>query len=92
VTELKGTFRLELAGWSTRDGVSTNLCDESCVIASKEAHHGLMLWESKYDFRISKLNNLKVIHDLYSQCLTQILSKTSSNTNMEGVYCCTFFI
>ena len=38
-----------------------------------------------YDFYILKLNNLKVIHDLYSQCLTQILSKTSSKYYMEGV-------
>jgi hypothetical protein len=29
--------------------------------------------------------NFKVIHDLYSQCLTQILSKTTSFTDMEGV-------
>jgi hypothetical protein len=51
VTELKGTCRLELAaGSSTGDGVSTNLCDESRVIASKEAHHGLMLWESKSEW------------------------------------------
>jgi hypothetical protein len=28
-------------------------------------------------FHISKLNNLKVIHDLCSQCLTQALSKTT---------------
>jgi hypothetical protein len=35
-----------------------------------------------YDFHISKLNKLKITHDLYSQCLTQTLSKTSSNTNM----------
>jgi hypothetical protein len=27
-------------------------------------------------FHISKLNHLKVIHNLYSQCLTQTLSKT----------------
>ena len=38
-----------------------------------------------YNFHICKLNNLKVIDDLYSQCLTQTLSKTSSFTNMEGV-------
>ena len=30
-----------------------------------------------YGFQIFKLNNLKVIHDLYSQCLTQTLSKTT---------------
>ena len=30
-----------------------------------------------HGFRISKLNNLKVIHDLYSQYLTQALSKTT---------------
>ena len=28
-----------------------------------------------YSFYISKLNDLKVIHDLYSQCLIQALSK-----------------
>jgi hypothetical protein len=28
---------------------------------------------------------LKVIHDLYSKCLAQILSKTSSFTKPEGV-------
>jgi hypothetical protein len=39
-----------------------------------------------YDFHIFKLNNLKVIHDLYSQCLTQTLSKTTSNREPEGVY------
>jgi hypothetical protein len=32
-----------------------------------------------------KLNDLKVIHDLYSQCLTQTLSKTTSNMKPEGV-------
>jgi hypothetical protein len=51
----------------------------------------ILLWKYSsrqiywYDFHISKLNNLNVIHDLYSQCLTQTLSKKSSNTNMEGV-------
>ena len=34
---------------------------------------------------ILKLNNLKVIHDLYSQCLTQILSKTTFFSSMKGV-------
>ena len=38
-----------------------------------------------YGYHISKLNNLKVIHDLYSQCLTRVLSKTTSFLNMEGV-------
>jgi hypothetical protein len=28
-------------------------------------------------FHIFKLNNLKVIHDLYSQCLTETFSKTT---------------
>jgi hypothetical protein len=37
-------------------------------------------------FHISKPNDLKVIHDLYSQCLAQTLSKTSSNCNTEGVW------
>ena len=36
-------------------------------------------------FHICKLNNLKVIDDLYSQCLTQNMSKTTSFTNTEGV-------
>ena len=39
-----------------------------------------------YDFYIFKLNNLKVIHDLYSQCLTQALSKTTLFISTEGVY------
>ena len=38
-----------------------------------------------YNFHICKLNNLKVIDNLYSQCLTQILSKTSSFIVTEGV-------
>jgi len=38
-----------------------------------------------YGFYIFKLNNLKVIHDLYSQYLIQTLSKTTSFTNLEGV-------
>jgi hypothetical protein len=38
-----------------------------------------------YDFHIFKLNDLKVIHDLYSQCLTQSLSKTTSNRETKGV-------
>jgi hypothetical protein len=38
-----------------------------------------------YSFHISKLNNLKVLHDLYSQCLTQGLSKMTSFFNTEGV-------
>ena len=33
-----------------------------------------------------KLNNLKVIHDLCSQYLTQILSKTTLFSSMEGVF------
>jgi hypothetical protein len=39
-----------------------------------------------YDFHIFKLNDLKVIHDLYSQYLIQTLSKTTSNSAPEGVY------
>jgi hypothetical protein len=39
-----------------------------------------------YDFHIFKLNDLKVIHDLYSKCLTQILSKATSNREPEGEY------
>jgi hypothetical protein len=38
-----------------------------------------------YDFHISKLNDLKVSHHLYSQCLTQILSKTTSFTKPKRV-------
>jgi hypothetical protein len=38
-----------------------------------------------YNFYICKLNNLKVIDDLYSQCLTQSLSKTTSKSDTEGV-------
>ena len=36
-----------------------------------------------YNFHFFKLNNLKVIHDLYSQCLTQTLSKTTFFSSME---------
>jgi hypothetical protein len=36
-----------------------------------------------YDFHIFKLNNLKIIHDLYSQYLTQTLSKTTCNREPE---------
>jgi hypothetical protein len=43
----------------------------------------LFIW-----FHIFKLNDLKVIHDLYSQCLTQILSETTSNSEPEGVHAC----
>jgi hypothetical protein len=39
-----------------------------------------------YNFYICKLNHLKVIDDLYSQCLTQTLSKTTSKSYTEGVY------
>jgi hypothetical protein len=38
-----------------------------------------------YDFHIFRLNDLRVIHNLYSQCLTQTLSKTTSNREPEGV-------
>ena len=37
-------------------------------------------------FVFLKLNNLKVIHDLYFQCLTQILSKTTFFSSMDGVF------
>ena len=37
-----------------------------------------------YNFHICKLNNLKGIDHLYSQCLTQTLSKTTSKSDMEG--------
>jgi len=36
--------------------------------------------KSIHNFYIYKLNNLKVIDDLYSQYLTQTLSKTTSQT------------
>jgi hypothetical protein len=36
-------------------------------------------------FRIFKLNNLKTIYDLYSQCLTQNLFKTICFTDMKRV-------
>jgi hypothetical protein len=39
-----------------------------------------------YGFHIFKLNNLKIIHDLYSQCLTQTLSKATSFNNLEEVF------
>ena len=39
-----------------------------------------------YNFHFFKPNNLKVIHDLYSQYLTQTLSKTTSKSYMEGVF------
>ena len=38
-----------------------------------------------YGYHISKLNNLKVIHGLYSQCLTKTLSKMTSFFSIEGV-------
>jgi hypothetical protein len=36
-------------------------------------------------FVFLKLNNLKVIHDLCSQCLSEILSETTCFMSMEGV-------
>jgi hypothetical protein len=51
----------------------------------------ILLWKYfsrqiySYNFYICKLNNLKVIDDLYFQCLTQILSKTTSKSDTEGV-------
>jgi hypothetical protein len=38
-----------------------------------------------YDFHIFKINDLKVVLVLYSQCLTQTLSKTTSNREPERV-------
>jgi hypothetical protein len=38
-----------------------------------------------YNFYICKLSNLKVIDNLYSQCLTQTLSKTTSKSDTEGI-------
>ena len=43
----------------------------------------LLIW-----FYILKLKKLKVIHDLYSQCLTQTLSKMTFFSSMEGVLAC----
>jgi hypothetical protein len=34
-------------------------------------------------------SNLKVMHDLYSQCLTEILSKTTCFISTKEVYTCT---
>ena len=51
----------------------------------------ILLWKYfsrqiySYNFHICKLTNLKVIDDLYSQCLTQNMSKTTFFTNTEGV-------
>ena len=39
-----------------------------------------------YGFQFFKLNHLRVIHDLYSQCLTQTLSKTTYFSYTEGVF------
>jgi len=41
-----------------------------------------------YGFHIYKFNGLKVIHDLYSKILMfdQTLSKTTSFTNLEGIW------
>jgi hypothetical protein len=36
-----------------------------------------------YYFHISKLNELKVVDDLYFQYLTQTLSKLTSNTKLD---------
>ena len=41
----------------------------------------LFMWFSY--FQTQQLKSF--IHDLYSQCLTQSLSKTTSFTNLEGV-------
>jgi hypothetical protein len=53
---------------------------------------GVCFYESNFQdksiymiFHIFKLNNLKVIHDLYSHWLIQTLSKTTSNSEQEGV-------
>ena len=40
----------------------------------------LFIWLS-----LIQLNNLKVIHNLYSECLTQTMSKTTFFSYMEGV-------
>ena len=51
-----------------------------------------ILWKNfsrqiySYSFCILKLNSLKVIHDLYSQCLTQTLFKTTFFSSMDEVY------
>ena len=46
----------------------------------------LFIW-----FSHSKLNNLKIIHYLYSQCLTQILSKMTFFMGMKRVYASKLF-
>jgi hypothetical protein len=52
----------------------------------------ILLWKYfsrqiySYNFYICKLNNLKVIDDLYFQCLFKTLSKTTSKSDTEGVY------
>ena len=49
-----------------RDEVSTNLCDERCVIASKEAHQGLILRHGKSEWNtgpFSKRTILTVVGD-----------------------------
>src|SRR6185437_6705951 len=52
----------------------------------RNEHSAYMLFPVvSYGFCTLKLNNLKVIHDLYFQCLTQILSKTTFFTSLEGV-------
>jgi hypothetical protein len=43
-------------------------------------------------FYIYKLNNLKVINDLYSQYLTQTLSKTTSKSDTKEVRVCTYAV
>ena len=45
-----------------------------------------------YNFHICKLNNLKIIDDLYSQYLIQILSKIIFNFYTKRVYVWLLFL
>jgi hypothetical protein len=44
-----------------------------------------VLFKTSYKFYICNINNLKVIDDLYSQCLIQTLSKTTSKSDTKRV-------
>jgi hypothetical protein len=89
-------YSLQFGKWSRlgqRHGLqSTTLTSYFYIKNLLKTNICILLW--KYfarqiylcSFHISKLNDLKVIHDLYSQCLTQIMSKTTSFTKPEGVW------
>jgi len=44
-----------------------------------------VFFKTIYGFHISKFNNLKIIHDLYSQYLIQTLSKMTFIIGLKGV-------